>query len=219
MEGLKICSAYFEIMLLTRIWQYILAIIGYWQFWIGVAFMVERSFERYFPRFATSLNLRFPQERRRPLFVAIAIIAFVYANFRAFDDLGTQLEEAKRANSTEDRWSALTNSQATALRASLRELRPESLTVACETIKCRDLADGIADVFAGLPGWKVTKLHRGGFDITGVVGIKLFPNEPETQRLQAVIEKATNLKVDLGDETRAQMGSAEVYMTVGSRPF
>jgi hypothetical protein len=195
------------------------AIIGYWQFWVGVAFMVERSFERYFPTFGARLNLRFSQDRRRPLFVAIAILAFVYANFRAFDDLSIKLEEAKHASGSDDRWPALTSEQATALRSHARELHPGSLTVACETINCRDLADGIADVLAGLPAWNVTKLHRGGFDITGVVGIKLFPNEPETQRLQSVIEKATNLKVDLGDETRAQMGGAEVYMTVGSKPF
>jgi hypothetical protein len=208
------------VILLTRIWQYVVAVIGYWQFWVGVAFMVERSIERYFPTFGARLNLRFPLERRRPLILAITILAFVYANFRAFDDLSTKLEEAKRATSSEDRWSALTSDQAATLRAQARELRPESLTVACETINCRDLADGIADVLAGLPGWSVTKLHRGGFDITGVVGIKLFPNEPETQRLQSVIEKATNLKVDLGDETRAQMGGdARVYMTVGSKPF
>jgi hypothetical protein len=205
---------------MTRIWQYVVAIIGYWQFWVGVAFMLERSFERYFPTFGARLNLRFPQDRRRPLFIFIAMLAFMYANFRVFDDLSTKLEEAKHTSGSDDHWPALTSDQVTALRSQARELRPELLTVACETINCRDLADGIADVLAGLPGWKVTKLHRGGFDITGVVGIKLVPNEPGTQRLQSAIEKTTNLKVDLGDETRAQMGGdAGVYMTVGSKPF
>jgi hypothetical protein len=33
-------------MTLTRIWQYVTSVIGYWQFWVAVAFLIERSLER-----------------------------------------------------------------------------------------------------------------------------------------------------------------------------
>jgi hypothetical protein len=210
-------------MAFTRIWQYGAAVIGYWQFWVAAAFMIERTFERYFPRLAAPINLRFPLERRRPLFIAVAIVAFVYANFRAFDDVSSKLEEANRTIShgvvPEERWPALTSEQAAALRAHTRDLPPKTVTVACETINCRDLADGIADILAEIPGWKVTKLHRGGFDITGVMGVTIEPNEPASLQLKSAIEAATRLKIDVGDETREQVGTAETYITVGSKPF
>jgi hypothetical protein len=59
------------------------------------------------PRLAAPLNVRFPLERRRPLFVAIAIFAFVYANFRVFDDVSTKLDEAnRRGGNSEALWPA-----------------------------------------------------------------------------------------------------------------
>jgi hypothetical protein len=210
-------------MAFTRIWQYGQAVIGYWQFWVAVAFMVERSFERYFPKLAAPLNARFPLERRRALFIAIAVAACVYANFRAFDDVSTRLEEANRTIShgvnLEGRWPALTGDEAAALRIKARDLPPETITVACESISCRDLADGIADILADTRGWKVTKLHRGGFDITGVTGIRIIPREPATELLQSTIETSTKLAVVIGDETREQMGGPETLLVVGNKPF
>jgi hypothetical protein len=58
--------------------------------------------------------------------------------------------------------------------------------------QCRDLADGIASVSQS--GWKVTVLHRGGLDTTGVVGIRLEPDEPQPRALKAAIEAATKLE-------------------------
>jgi hypothetical protein len=77
------------------------------QFWVAVAFILERSLERYFPNLTASLNERFPVDRQRRIFVGIAIIAFVYANFRAFDDVQTKLD-AIRDQPSESRWPALT---------------------------------------------------------------------------------------------------------------
>jgi hypothetical protein len=34
----------------------------------------------------------------------------------------------------------------------VRKLPPETITIACETINCRELADGIADILADMPG-------------------------------------------------------------------
>jgi hypothetical protein len=72
-------------------------------------------------------------------------------------------------------WKNSSSDEVKALRDQVRKLSPETITVACETINCRDLADGIADILADVPGWKVTKLHRGGLDITGVTGIRIEP--------------------------------------------
>ncbi len=69
----------------TRIWEYFSSVIGFWQFWVAVAFMMERAFERYLPEVAGKVNPYFTPERRRRFFVWFGVAAFVYANFRAFD--------------------------------------------------------------------------------------------------------------------------------------
>jgi len=177
--------------------------------------MLERSFERYFPHLAAPLDERFQVDRRRKIFVGIAIIAFVYANFRAFDDVQTRLDAIRDQPS---RWLALTANEAAALKSKLRALSSQDFVVACETVNCRDLADGIASVL-GQSGWKVTVLHRGGLDITGVVAIRLEPDEPQTRDLKAAIEAATKLEVEIGDETRAQRGMYPASLVVGTKPF
>src|SRR5437588_9990054 len=60
----------------------------YWvlAIWLAVAFMLERSLERYLPpAWIDRINEYLTPEKRRSLFIGIAIIAFLYANFRAFD--------------------------------------------------------------------------------------------------------------------------------------
>jgi hypothetical protein len=66
-------------------WDYISAVCGYWQFWVAVAFFSERAVERFFPRAWSWAEPYLTHDRRRWLFVGVAIIAFVYANFRAYD--------------------------------------------------------------------------------------------------------------------------------------
>jgi hypothetical protein len=56
--------------------------------------MIERSIERYFPSFWKWSEQYVTVEHRRRVFVAIAIAAFVYANFRAFD---TERDAKERA--------------------------------------------------------------------------------------------------------------------------
>ena len=204
-------------MIFARIWQYVTAVVGYWQFWVAIAFMLERSLERYFPDLTAPLNERFPLNRRRRIFVGIALIAFVYANFRAFDDVQTKLD-AIRDQPSESRWPALTANEAAALKSKLKALPSQDFVVACETVNCRDLADGIASVLSQ-SGWKVTVLHRGGLDITGVVGIRLEPDEPQTRALKAAIEAATKLEIEIADETRAQRGTYPASLVVGTKPF
>jgi hypothetical protein len=69
----------------ARFSDYISAVIVYWQFWVAVGFWGERAVERFFPRIWRWAEPNFTPERRRRVFVGLAIIAFVYANFRAFD--------------------------------------------------------------------------------------------------------------------------------------
>lgn len=71
---------------MSRLVDYATAIVSYWQFWIAVAFWIERALERYLPTSTTKkFNELLPAARRRPLFLWIAAFAFCYANFRAWD--------------------------------------------------------------------------------------------------------------------------------------
>jgi len=118
-----------------------------------------------------------------------------------------------------DQWPALTRTKASALAEHIRSIPPEDIVVACETINCRDLADGIADILLKTEGWKVSVLHRGGLGITGVTGILLNPNEPATQTLKEAIESTTKLKVTIGPDARKDIGSNQSFLTIGTRPF
>lgn len=118
-----------------------------------------------------------------------------------------------------ERWPALTKTKTADLAERVQSVPPEDIVVACGTINCRDLADEIADILLKTEGWKVSVLHRGGLDISGVTGIQLNPNEPATQALRQAIESATKLKVTIGPDTRKDVGSNQSFLTVGTRPF
>jgi hypothetical protein len=70
--------------MLTPFADYTSAVIVYWQFWVAVAFFAERAVERFFPGIWGWAEPYLTPEHRKRLFVWIAIIAFAYANFRAF---------------------------------------------------------------------------------------------------------------------------------------
>lgn len=118
-----------------------------------------------------------------------------------------------------EKWAPLTSSQAEGLASRVRFIPPEDIVVACETRNCKDLADGIADILQKTPAWKVSILHRGGLDITGVTGIRLNPNEPATAALKDAIEATTGLAVTLGPDSRKDIGSNQSFLVVGARPF
>jgi hypothetical protein len=69
----------------TRFSDYLSAVIVNWQFWVAVAFFAERAVERFLPTTWGRAEPYLTPERRRWLFVGIAVIAFIWANFRAFD--------------------------------------------------------------------------------------------------------------------------------------
>jgi len=119
-----------------------------------------------------------------------------------------------------EKWPPLTQPQISALTSRVRFVPPEDIVVACETINCKDLADGIAEILQNTPGWHVAILHRGGLDISGVTGIRLSPTEPATEALRDAIEATTGLAVALGSETRKDLGTdTRTFLTVGTRPF
>jgi hypothetical protein len=78
----------------ARFLEYAASVVRYWQFWIAVAFWGERALERFLPRYAKKLDPYLPPDGRRVLFIWIAIIAFVYANFRVWDDERVAKENA-----------------------------------------------------------------------------------------------------------------------------
>lgn len=79
----------------TRFWDYVSAVIGYWQFWVAVAFWGERAVERYFPSTWRWAEPFLTPDRRRRFFVWIAFIAFAYANFQAFEAAELRAEKAE----------------------------------------------------------------------------------------------------------------------------
>jgi hypothetical protein len=82
---------------IDRFWEYTTTVLGYWQFWVAVAFMLERSLERFLPSLSKKIDPYFTPSRRRRLFIWIAIIAFVYANFRAYDDVNARFRITQNA--------------------------------------------------------------------------------------------------------------------------
>jgi hypothetical protein len=116
-------------------------------------------------------------------------------------------------------WPALTSAEASAFTSRIRFVPPEEIVVACETINCKDLADGIADILQKTQGWHVSILHSGGLGITGVTGILINPNEPATQSLKDAIESTTNLKVTMGHDSRNDIGNNQSFLVIGTRPF
>jgi hypothetical protein len=161
----------------------------------------------------------------RALWVAVSVTwLFLAANigFSSYENFWRPQSRVPSGNPGIDlpeKWPARTTAQASALAERVRAIPIEDIVVACETLNCRDLADGIADILLKTEGWKVSVLHRGGFDITGVTGIRLNPNEPATQALKEAIESTTKLKVSIGPDTRKDIGSNQSFLTVGTRPF
>lgn len=148
------------------------------------------------------------------------LLLAVNVGFAVYDHFWPKALAPSEQVASPDTWPALTSAQASALAARIRFIPPEEIVVACETLKCRDLADGIADILQRTPGWKVSILHRGGMDITGVVGIQLNPNEPASVALQEAIEATTGLAVTLGPDSRKDLGAGtKSYLVVGTRPF
>jgi hypothetical protein len=167
-----------------------------------------------------------PLRSPRSLWAATIVTwLFLAANlgFAVYDHIWPAQRAETTANPapiSPERWPALTKTEATAFAARVRFVPPQSIVVACETINCRDLADGIAEILLKTPGWKVEILHRGGMDITGVSGIHLNPSEPATETLRDALEATTSVKVTVGPDTRKDMGTeSRIFLTVGSRPF
>jgi hypothetical protein len=105
--------------------------------------------------------LRSPQA----LWVAISVTwLFLAANigfstYEHFWSAQSKVPPSNPGSASPEKWPALTNAEAVALADRVRAIPPEDIVVACETINCRDLADGIADILLKTEGWKVSVLH------------------------------------------------------------
>jgi len=151
--------------------------------------------------------------------VATWLLLAMNLGFAVYDHFWSKAPAPGQQRVSTDIWPALTSTEASALAARVRFIPPENIVVACETIKCRDLADGIAEILQKTPGWKVSILHHGGLGIDGVAGILLNPNEPAAQALKEAIEATTGLAVTVGPDARKDFGSSPTLLVVGIRPF
>jgi hypothetical protein len=210
-------------MSVSRIVEYLQA--TGWYLWGALAALtaMERYIERLCPdRWRKQLDLWSTPQRRRQILLAMALVAFVIGNFRAWNEEREArfAAEKKAANCPVDEcWAALTAVEQTALTERVRSITPMNIMVGCETIRCRDLADGIATILLNTPGWKVNVVHSGGLGISGVSGIMIDPDEPATRQLKDAIERSTTLRVTMGPDTREQSGSSPSTLTVGTKPF
>jgi hypothetical protein len=210
-------------MSISRIVEYLQA--TGWYLWGALAALTatERYIERLWPdRCRKQLDLWTTPQRRRQILLAMALIAFVVGNFRAWNEEreARSAAEQKVANCPLDEcWAALTAVEQAALAERVRSITPMNIMVGCETVRCRDLADGIATILLNTPGWKVKVVHNGGLDISGVSGIMIDPDEPTTRHLKDAIERSTTLRVTMGPDTREQAGSSPSTLTVGTKPF
>jgi hypothetical protein len=209
--------------LVANFWEYLRAAGLYWWAALAVLLGLERLAERAAPNFwQKRVDPWFTPDRRRQALIAFAIFAFVIGNFRAWDEERAAKEAAEQklvSGTSESRWAPLTASETSAFTARVASLPPENLIVSCDSVNCKDLADGIAAILKHTPGWTVATHHGGGLDITGFTGIVLHPKEPATEQLKDAIEATTNLKVKLLDETRAQVGTDQSFLVVGIKPF
>lgn len=207
---------------MAHFWEYLRAAGIYWWTALAVLLGIERITERAFPNFwRKRVDPWFTAARRKQVLVGFALIAFVVGNFRAWDEEREAKEVAQKLkpNNPEERWPALTTAEASAFAARAASLPPEDIIVACETVNCKDLADGLANILNGNPGWHVNILHGGGLGITGVTGIRLDPNEPATVSLKDVIEATTSLTVTMGPDTRKNMSNNQSILVIGNKPF
>jgi hypothetical protein len=75
--------------------MWVCAVIGYWQSVVAAAFMIERITERIWPAFwREKVDPIFTPDKRKTAFITIAVIAFLWGNFRAFDDERRNKEDA-----------------------------------------------------------------------------------------------------------------------------
>jgi hypothetical protein len=114
-------------------------------------------------------------------------------------------------------WPPLTDAEKAALNVRLKAIKPQPIWVACETVNCRDLADGFGAVFKDA-GWPTEVHHYGGYGVTGVSGLALNPVDDTAQRLKEAIEGATQLKVSLG-LPRGEKDNEPLLLVVGIKPF
>jgi hypothetical protein len=130
------------------------------------------------------------------LFVGIATVAFVYANFRAFDDLNTKQIDARNSpGESAYRWSALSPAELAALRSALKNTSYRDLAkVACSDNDCRDLTGSFVRLFHEL-GWSTVADIGPHLDVP--VGIELWQRNDSDHRLADIIEAATNRRLKI----------------------
>jgi hypothetical protein len=189
---------------LSLFFEYMHALFGYWLALMSAGpFLIDRMITWFCSRGRKWLE-QWPH-RQKALSIIMGIGVF-FAGFQAWkEEHAAKIDVEQKfaaSGSSQEWWAPLTSAETSALTSRASSLPPEDLTIACETIKCRDVADGIAAILQKSPGRKVMILHGGGLGISGVVGILINPDEPATRSLKDAIESTTTLKVTMGRDTR-----------------
>ena len=152
--------------------------------------------------------------------IACLVTTWVFLGYVLWSSPNPGVHDVSVSVVSPEKWPALTETQISALASRVRFIPPEDIVVACETLNCKDLADGIADILQKTPGWHVEILHHGGLDITGVMGIRVNPDEPATEALRDAIESTAGLAVKIGPDARKDLGNdRRTFLVVGTRPF
>jgi hypothetical protein len=142
-----------------------------WNFWtvsIGVVLAIEPVMRWFWPGYDAWAADYLTADHRKQLTRIAAVLAFLTANYiayhgakmetRASNDRATQADKNNEA-----KWPALANSEIAAFRAKAQGIPPEDIVVACETVNCRDLADGLGSVWIqdSHPGLVVIQAWNG----------------------------------------------------------
>lgn len=101
------------------------------------------------------------------LVIGLPISFASFFELRSSDTLQGEIHEdvrqlLKKSPTTNEDWPSLSDTEKSQLISAIRLLPPQSITVACETEKCKKVSDDLCDALH-YGGWNVTKLHGGGF--------------------------------------------------------
>ena len=129
-----------------------------------------------------------------------------------------QAPQVQQAPISDQQWAPISAPQAATLTARLKLLPLGRVVVACASVYCRDLADGLVASIHDA-GWNVRPRHGGGLGVDGVTGIDIDQDTPTAVELRDAIENTTGLKVALHPLPAGYAPPPEIWLVIGTKPF
>jgi hypothetical protein len=205
--------------ILSRIWDFLSAVFLNWKALLAGVFFVIVSLLQLLPRETRQkIDDVIPPELRRKFLVWAAVAFFFLSSFLAYDDVNMNLIEAKQSALVSPyHWQWLSQDEAVALRAELRDMTPQPIYILCAEADCDDLAKSFRDVFSALH-WMVECCQFGyhGFDS----GIQLSGANAQLTDIAGKIEVATRgrLKIDVSKTYTMDPAKFPVQIMIGPKP-